>query len=150
MLSVTFYLLLCWAECCYAECHAAVILSIVIFVYRHLIQSFGCWLFPHSHPCLVERPTKIGEISKKLQTLPLGIISFTTMRLCHPPDVPVPSINCCVLNHHNLFYQIQNALALNWDTCCHLVFCLWLLPFHWCKMTSLALDFIKTLNDAAW
>ncbi len=25
--------------------------------------------------------------------------------------VPVPSINCCVLNCHNLFYQIQNALA---------------------------------------
>jgi hypothetical protein len=29
--------------------------------------------------------------------------------------VPVPSISCCVLNHHNIFYQIQNALAFNWD-----------------------------------
>ncbi len=45
--------------------------------------------------------------------------------------VPVPSISCCVLNHHNLFYQIQNALAFNWDTCCHLVLCLRLLPFHY-------------------
>jgi hypothetical protein len=45
--------------------------------------------------------------------------------------VPVPSISCCVLNHHNLFYQIQNALAFNQDTCCHLVLCLRLLPFHW-------------------
>jgi hypothetical protein len=27
--------------------------------------------------------------------------------------VPVPSISFCVLNHHNLFYQIQNALAFN-------------------------------------
>jgi hypothetical protein len=27
--------------------------------------------------------------------------------------VPVPSISCCVLNNHNLFYQIQNALAFN-------------------------------------
>jgi hypothetical protein len=45
--------------------------------------------------------------------------------------VPVPSISCCVLNHHNLFDQIQNALAFNRDTCCHLMLCLWLLPFHW-------------------
>ncbi len=44
--------------------------------------------------------------------------------------VPVPSISCCVLNYHNLFYQVQNALVFNWDMCCHLVLCLWLLPFH--------------------
>ncbi len=44
--------------------------------------------------------------------------------------VPVPSISCCVLIHHNLFYQIQNALAFNRDTCCHLALCLRLLPFH--------------------
>jgi hypothetical protein len=48
----------------------------------------------------------------------------------HQMAVPVPSISCCVLNHHNLFYQIQNALAFNRDTCCHLALCLWLLPFH--------------------
>jgi hypothetical protein len=34
--------------------------------------------------------------------------------------VPVPSISCCALNHHNLFYQIHNALLFNRDTCCHL------------------------------
>ncbi len=45
--------------------------------------------------------------------------------------VPVPSMSCCVLNHHNLFYQIQNALAFNRDTCCYLALCLRLLPFHW-------------------
>jgi len=44
--------------------------------------------------------------------------------------VPVPSTSCCVWNHHNLFYQILNALAFNWDTCCHLAVCLRLLPFH--------------------
>jgi hypothetical protein len=44
--------------------------------------------------------------------------------------VPVLSISCCVLNHHNLFYQIHNALAFNRDTCCHLALCLRLLPFH--------------------
>jgi hypothetical protein len=53
----------------------------------------------------------------------------TVMRLCHPPG-PVPSISCCVLNHRNLFYHIQNALAFNRDMCCHLVLCLWLIPFH--------------------
>ncbi len=31
----------------------------------------------------------------------------------HQMAVPVPSIRCCVLNNHNLFYQIQNALAFN-------------------------------------
>jgi hypothetical protein len=50
----------------------------------------------------------------------------------HQVAVPVPSISCRILNHHNLFYQIQNALAFNWDTCCNLAHCLRLLPFH-CK-----------------
>ncbi len=49
----------------------------------------------------------------------------------HQMAVPVPTIRCCALNHHNLFYQIQNALAFNQDTCCHLVLCLRLLPFHY-------------------
>ncbi len=49
----------------------------------------------------------------------------------HQMAVLVPSISCCVLNHHNLFYQIQNAQPFNRDTCCHLVLCLWLLPFNW-------------------
>jgi len=52
--------------------------------------------------------------------------------------VPVPSISRCVLNHHNLFYQIQNALAFNRDTCCRLVLCLQLLPFHWLTGTRLS------------
>jgi hypothetical protein len=51
--------------------------------------------------------------------------------------VPVPSISICVLTHHNLFYLIQIALAFNWDTCCHLAHCLWLLPFHWVKAVYL-------------
>jgi hypothetical protein len=49
--------------------------------------------------------------------------------------VTVPSISCCVLNQHNLFYQIQNELAFNWDTCYHLALCLQLLPFH-CNAAS--------------
>jgi hypothetical protein len=49
--------------------------------------------------------------------------------------VPVPSISCCVLNHHNLFYHIQNALAFNRDMCCHLALCFRLLPFH-CATTA--------------
>ncbi len=63
------------------------------------------------------------------------IIMMIVIVLYYKPlmAVPFPSISCCVLNHHNLFYHIQNALAFNWDTCCHLVLCLWLLPFH-CKL----------------
>ncbi len=49
----------------------------------------------------------------------------------HQMAVPVPSISSCVLNHHNLFYPIQNTLPFNRDTCCHLALCLRLLPFHW-------------------
>jgi hypothetical protein len=57
---------------------------------------------------------------------------YQAIRLCHPPDGSTsPSISCCVLNHHNLFYQIQNAPAFNQDTCCHLGLCLRLLPFHY-------------------
>ncbi len=52
-------------------------------------------------------------------------------RIVHPMAVPVLSISCCVSNHRNLFYQIQNALAFNRDMCCHLALCLRLLPFHW-------------------
>ncbi len=48
----------------------------------------------------------------------------------HQIAVPVPSLRCCVLNHYNLFNQIQNVLAFNWDTSCHLALCLQLLPFH--------------------
>jgi hypothetical protein len=44
--------------------------------------------------------------------------------------VPVPSISCCVLNRHNLFYQIHNALAFNRDMYCHIALCLRLPPFH--------------------
>ncbi len=49
----------------------------------------------------------------------------------HQMAVPVPSISCCVLNHHDLSYQLQNALFFNRYMCCHLELCLWLLPFNW-------------------
>jgi hypothetical protein len=49
----------------------------------------------------------------------------------HQMAVPIPSISCCVLNHHNLFYQIQNVLAFKWDMCCHLALCLQLLPLYY-------------------
>ncbi len=61
-----------------------------------------------------------------ISTTPCQWVSVT-----HQLAVPVPSISCCVLNHHDLFYQIHNALVFNRDTCCHLVLCLWLFPFHW-------------------
>ncbi len=48
----------------------------------------------------------------------------------HQMAIPIPSISCCVLKHHNLFYQIHNALAFKQDMCCHLALCLQLLPFH--------------------
>jgi hypothetical protein len=56
---------------------------------------------------------------------------FKWSSVTHLLAVTVPSISCYVLNHHKLFNQIQNALAINWDTYCHLALCLRLLPFHW-------------------
>ncbi len=54
------------------------------------------------------------------------------MRLCHPPDGSTsPKYTLLRFKPPWLFYQIQNALSFNQDTCCHLVLCLWLLPFHW-------------------
>ena len=58
-------------------------------------------------------------------------LNLMIMRLCHPPDGSTsPMYKLLCLNHHNLFYQIRNVLAFNWDMCCHLALCLWLLPFH--------------------
>ncbi len=52
--------------------------------------------------------------------------------LCHPPDGSTsPKYKLLCFKHHNLFYQIQNALAFNRDICCHLALCLQLLPFHY-------------------
>jgi hypothetical protein len=63
------------------------------------------------------------------------------MRLCHPQDGGTsPKYKCYVLNHHNLFDQIQNALAFNWDMWCHLALCLWLLPFHCLSLAWAVLD----------
>ncbi len=61
----------------------------------------------------------------------LSLIMSLAGSVPHQMAVPVPSISCCVLKHHNLFYQIHNALAFNQDTCCHLALCLQLLPFRW-------------------
>ncbi len=64
------------------------------------------------------------------------------MKLCHPPDGST-SPKYKVLIHHNLFYQIQNALAFNRDMCCHLVLCLRLLPFHYQVLLGLFLIIVQ-------
>ena len=51
----------------------------------------------------------------------------------HQMAVPVPSISCCIFNNKDFFYQEQNELAFNRDTCCHLVIC-WLLIASHCNV----------------
>ncbi len=72
------------------------------------------------------------QTDHKMAPLIFRSIPFLMFKLCHLSEwgsvthqmaVPVPSISCCVLNHHDLFYQIQNALDFNRDTCCHLALC---------------------------
>jgi hypothetical protein len=59
------------------------------------------------------------------------------MRLCHPPDgstSPKYKLLCFITTKK--ICKEKNALAFNWDRCCHLVLCLRLIPFH----CSLLLD----------
>jgi hypothetical protein len=54
-----------------------------------------------------------------------------TMRLCHPPDgstSPKYKLLCFITTKK--ICNEKNALAFNRDKCCHLVLCLWLIPFH--------------------
>ncbi len=82
-----------------------------------------------------------------LQTLsPINFFQWGSVT--HQTAVPVPSISYCVLNHHNLFYQIQNALAFNQDTCCHLALCLRLLPFQFLFFSNYSSPTID--NDRKW
>ncbi len=89
------------------------------------LDSRLCW-----HPILPIRQNGV------LMSLLWGSVN-------HQMAVPVPSISYCVLNHHNLFYRIQNALAFNRDTCCHLALCLQLLPshsYHWDQLDEQAIN----------
>ncbi len=53
------------------------------------------------------------------------------MRLCHPPDGSTSlKYKLLCFKPPDLFYQMQNELAFNWDMCRHLALCLQLLPFH--------------------
>ncbi len=72
--------------------------------------------------CMKHAVLLAKRFQKKISYL-LKRSSFT-----HQMAVPVPSINCCVLNHHNLFYHIQNALVFNWDMCWHLAVASFPLP----------------------
>ncbi len=59
------------------------------------------------------------------------------MRLCHPPDgstSPKYKLLCFITT--NLFCKEKNTLAFHRDRCCHLVLCLWLIPFHFSQKKS--------------
>ncbi len=125
------------------------------FWFKLHLETEGLWVmpWPSRPPPFIAAPVKLfpsvssfGGAATSVRTTNVRITeselrertTFYTL-LCyyqwdsvtHHMAVPVPSISCCVLNHHNLFYHIHNALAFNRDMCCHLALCLWLLPFHW-------------------
>ncbi len=68
------------------------------------------------------------------------IFPSNAMRLCHPPDGitnPKYKLQCFITT--KFFCKEKNALAFNWDRCCHLALCLQLIPFHcrskvWCLL----------------
>ncbi len=67
------------------------------------------------------------------------------MRLCHPPDgstSPKYKLLCLILTKK--ICKEKNALAFNRDRCCHLVLCLWLIPFHLHFRKKVRIDKILT------
>ncbi len=59
------------------------------------------------------------------------MLQTDAMRLCHPPDgSPSPKYKLPCIITTKIFCKEKNTLAFNWDRCCHLVLCLWLIPFH--------------------
>ncbi len=88
--------------------------------------------------------TALVDSSDAIDLLAMLIYVFLRQwgSVTHKMAVPVPSISCCVLNHQNLFYHIQNR-AFNRDTCCHLVLRLRLLPFHYASENKLECLSIK-------
>jgi hypothetical protein len=58
-------------------------------------------------------------------------VIWPTIRLCHPLDgstSPKYKLLCFIITKK--ICKEKNALAFNWDRCCHLVLCLQLIPFH--------------------
>ncbi len=92
--------------------------------HRHL-KNIDCLT---AHVFFISTVNGCSKKKKKRSLFCAALVAGTINKL--EQSIFAPSISM-VWNHHNLFYQIQNALAFNWDTCCHLALCLWLLPFHW-------------------
>jgi hypothetical protein len=59
--------------------------------------------------------------------------SFPLMGLHHPLDgITNPKYKLLhFLTTKMKFCKEKNTLAFNWDKCCHLVLCLWLISFHY-------------------
>ncbi len=73
------------------------------------------------------------KISKIVVVTCATLFSYVTkpMRLCHPPDgstSPKYKLLCFITT--TKICKVKNALAFNWDRCCHLGLCLRLIPFH--------------------
>ncbi len=100
-----------------------------------------CWV--SLLPNLWFSPKKVVKTYLETMLPPCGIFwlligPYTTkyffdarMRLCHPPDGSTsPKYKLlCFITTKNVCKE-NNALAFNWDRCCHLVLCLRLIPFH--------------------
>ncbi len=72
-------------------------------------------------------------------------------RLCHPPDgstSPKHKLLCFITAKK--FCKEKNALAFNWDRCCHLVLCLRLIPFHYDNKEWYRENDKKALEDILW
>ncbi len=67
-----------------------------------------------------------------LLSLSLPVAHSSPMRLCHPPDgstSPKYKLLCFITTKK--ICKEKNALAFNWDRCCHLVLCLQLILTNW-------------------
>ncbi len=107
-------------------------------------RIFGLFQYYTLFYGILQTSNKFNEISSHLTKY--QIIKLIQWGSVTHQTVTVPSISCCFLNHHNLFYQIQNALAFNGDMCCHLALCLQLLLFHFIIFLYLSLSLLMILK----
>ncbi len=54
--------------------------------------------------------------------------------ITHQMALPITLISCCISQQLNIFCNDKNALAFNWDRCCHLAICLQLILLDQLKL----------------
>ncbi len=107
----------------------------------HLLNNAGSSNITRIPICMLSNLANFSKFKKNISYYPTGgnlkrnfskyFFDTSVMRLCHPPDgstSPKYKLLCFITTKK--ICKENNALAFNWDRCCHLVLCLQLIPFQ--------------------